>query len=192
MLVSLISFCLICVMLLCSTPPSIIRNHNGDEYYVICFAALNSGLRQEILIFVVVEAFISLYLTWLFVIKARALLALQSANESSEEDEQDEEIELLNVNENDMTTTIASTYFVEINGRLKSKSVRRLMLRCVYCGMLSMITTWVHLALRLIGVVNISCIEMLVNSFCVLLSFDITSDGVLNLFCWCLNLRSDS
>ena len=184
-IITIISFCLIFVMLLCSTPPSIIRNHNGNEYYVICFAALNSELRQEILIFVVVDAFISLYLTWLFVIKARALLALQSLDESSEDDEQDEEIEPLNVNENEMTTTITTTYFVETNGRLKSKSVRRLMLRCVYCGMLSMITTWVHLALRFIGVVNISCIEMLVNSFCVLLSFDIA-------FCWCLNLRSDS
>eukprot|EP00485_Elphidium_margaritaceum_P006207 CAMPEP_0202703698 /NCGR_PEP_ID=MMETSP1385-20130828/16522_1 /ASSEMBLY_ACC=CAM_ASM_000861 /TAXON_ID=933848 /ORGANISM="Elphidium margaritaceum" /LENGTH=173 /DNA_ID=CAMNT_0049361597 /DNA_START=628 /DNA_END=1149 /DNA_ORIENTATION=+ len=79
-----------------------------------------------------------------------------------------------------------STYFVdEQHGGLRDKSVRRLMLRTIYLGMLAMITTWVHLALRFIECANIACIETLINSMCVLLSFDITADGLARLCCWC-------
>ena len=56
------------------------------------------------------------------------------------------------------------------------------MLRCIYFGMLAMMTTWIHLALRFIQYTNISCVETLVNSLCVVLSFDITNEDIFKYF----------
>ena len=51
--------------------------------------------------------------------------------------------------------------------------------------------TWIHLALRFIEYMNLCCIEMLINSLCLVLSFDVTQDGALQLFCWCTGKREE-
>lgn len=48
-----------------------------------------------------------------------------------------------------------------------------------------MMITWVHLALRFIEYIDICCIEMVINSLCVLLSFDLFDDSYRHLLCWC-------
>ena len=175
--------------------PTIISSSPNGKY-IICYGQLNDELREEILIFLIIDVFISLYLTWLFVIKSRALLALENANQNSmngdqyEDDDDDgeekEQEQQPFIDYGVDNINMPTTYFIDdINGGLRSKSVRKLMLRCIYFGMLAMMTTWIHLALRFIEYINISCIETLVNCLCVVLSFDITHDGILKLFCWC-------
>eukprot|EP01083_Nonionella_stella_P092295 258334_1 len=185
LVITIIAFCLISVLVFYITPTIINTNR-----YMICSGQLNEELREEILIFLIFDVFISLYLTWLFVIKSRALLALENANQGAivhEPDETDDEEEpLTNANYGVDNANMSTTYFIDTeNGGLNSKSVRKLMLRCIYFGMLAMMTTWVHLALRFVNFANIHCVETFVNCLCVVMSFDITSDGYFNLFCWC-------
>ena len=164
---------------------------------MVCYGELNAELREEILVFLIIDVFISLYLTWLFVIKSRALLALENANQNAlredEEEEEDDDEEQKDDDEKEPlvdygvdNVDMPTTYFIDdINGGLRSKSVRTLMLRCIYFGMLAMMTTWIHLALRFIEYINISCVETLINCLCVVLSFDITNQGYFQVFCWC-------
>jgi len=188
--IALTSFCLMAVSVFYLTPTII-----SSGPYLICAATLNDELREEILTFLVVDVFVSLYLTWLFVIKSRALLALENANKNAmeqmtddsdnqEQKEQEEERPLNGVLS--PRDHVPTTYFIDAkDGGLRTNSVKRLMMRCIYFGMLAMMVTWVHLALRFIEYIDICCIEMVINSLCVLLSFDLFDDGPRYLLCWC-------
>ena len=132
--------------------PTIIHSSNGN--YIVCYGELNDELREEILIFLVIDVFISLYLTWLFVIKSRALLALENANNNSQNqtddddddstsnnghnDDEQEPLTSNNINYGIDNMNMSNIYFIDQSngGRLRSKSVRTLMLRCIYFGML--------------------------------------------------------
>ena len=90
-IITIISFCLISVLCFYITPTIIHSSPNGK--YIVCYGELNDELREEILIFLIIDVFISLYLTWLFVIKSRALLALENANQNALQDDEDDEEE---------------------------------------------------------------------------------------------------
>lgn len=111
--IALSSLCLMAVSVFYLTPTVI-----SSGPFLICAATLNDELREEILSFLVVDVFVSLYLTWLFVIKSRALLALENANknameqqaEDSEERKEDEEVPL----NGDVTRReVPTTYFID-------------------------------------------------------------------------------
>lgn len=149
----------------------------------MCAGAVDEALREEMLLLLALDVALSLSLTWLFVIKSRALLALENANRNALADSQDEEEDEAQeqAQESMRGVEMASTYLVDAEKGLRAASVRRLMLRCIYLGMLAMLVTWVHLALRFVDCANLCCLEMAVNSLCVVASFDVASCDL----CWC-------
>lgn len=146
-LIAVASLCLMAVSVFYLTPTII-----SSGPFVICAATLNDELREQILCFLVVDVFVSLYLTWLFVIKSRALLALENANknameqtEDSEEqkDETDEDMPLNGMmNGNTQMHDVPTTYFIDAkDGGLRAtvKFLKCLLVENGKCRMLSIL-----------------------------------------------------